>query len=177
MPESVLAALRLVFLAALYLFLARVLRAVWVEIFAERRSAAESVRSGQPNVEPAPRRAATPAPAPAAAPPPKGRKAKAQAKSAALVLKVVEPPERRGTTYDLADEMTIGRADGCTVRVDDTFASQLHARMFRRDGRCFVEDLGSTNGTFLNRKPVHGPITIERGDRLQIGNTVLELSR
>jgi len=61
------------------------------------------------------------------------------------------------------------------VTIDDTYASQLHARVFQRDGVVYVEDLGSTNGTYLNRNKVSGPMVFQRGDKLQIGNTVLEL--
>ncbi len=62
------------------------------------------------------------------------------------------------------------------MTLDDNYASQLHARVFARDGRWFVEDLGSTNGTYLNRRKVTGPMVIGRGDQLQIGNTIMELS-
>ena len=71
--------------------------------------------------------------------------------------------------------MTLGRAAGCQITLDDTYASQIHARVFTRDGQWLVEDLGSTNGTWLNRHKVSGPMVLQRGDRLQIGNTVLEL--
>ncbi len=54
-------------------------------------------------------------------------------------------------------------------------SSQIHARVFVRDGQWLVEDLGSTNGTWLNRQKVSGPMVLQRGDRLQIGNTVMEL--
>jgi len=54
--------------------------------------------------------------------------------------------------------------------------SQLHARVFARDGQYLVEDLGSTNGTYLNRARVTGSIVMKRGDRLQVGNTVMELA-
>jgi pSer/pThr/pTyr-binding forkhead associated (FHA) protein len=60
---------------------------------------------------------------------------------------------------------------------DDTFVSQVHARVFRRDGSLFVEDLGSTNGTFLNRKAVSSPMALRKGDRLQVGRSVLEVTR
>jgi pSer/pThr/pTyr-binding forkhead associated (FHA) protein len=90
---------------------------------------------------------------------------------------VVEPPDQRGSAFVLPDEVTVGRGPGCGVRVEDTFASQLHARVFCREGEWFVEDLGSTNGTFLNRKRVHGPVPIRKSDRLQVGQTVLELRR
>ena len=156
MPEALLTILKLFFLALLYLFFFRVLRAVWAEL------------------SPAPPRAAVAAPVPnaPAAPP------RSAARGGALRLKVVEPPETRGRTYDLGDELTVGRASGCQVALpDDTYASQLHARIFRRDGDVFVEDLGSTNGTFLNRKKVSAPVSLRRGDRLQVGKTIFEVTR
>jgi pSer/pThr/pTyr-binding forkhead associated (FHA) protein len=72
----------------------------------------------------------------------------------------------------------VGRAPGCGVSLpEDTFISQLHARVFRRDGSLFVEDLGSTNGTFLNRKAVSAAVPLRKGDRLQVGKTVLEVAK
>lgn len=150
MPEPLLAILKFLLLALVYLFFLRVLRAVWVEIGGGSGSRAARA--------PGRARARTG---------PVGR------------LKVVEPPERRGRTFELtADEMTVGRAPGCHVALtDDSYVSQLHARLFARDGRWFVEDLGSTNGTYLNRKKVTGPVALRRGDRLQVGRTVLEVQR
>jgi pSer/pThr/pTyr-binding forkhead associated (FHA) protein len=78
----------------------------------------------------------------------------------------------------VGDEVTVGRAGGCQVALeDDKTVSQLHARLFRRDGRLYVEDLGSTNGTYLNAKKVAGPSPLHRGDRLQVGRTVLEVTK
>jgi pSer/pThr/pTyr-binding forkhead associated (FHA) protein len=57
----------------------------------------------------------------------------------------------------------------------DTFVSQLHARIYVREGRPFVEDLGSTNGTFLNRTRLSQTMPLHRGDRVQVGQTVLEV--
>jgi pSer/pThr/pTyr-binding forkhead associated (FHA) protein len=91
-------------------------------------------------------------------------------------LTVVEPPQLRGRTYSLNDEVTMGRAAGCQVVLDDTYASQIHARLFARDGQYFVEDLGSTNGTYLNRRKVSGPMVMQRGDRIRIGGTEMELA-
>jgi pSer/pThr/pTyr-binding forkhead associated (FHA) protein len=176
MPESVLAVLKLVFLAVLYLFLARVIRAVWVEIYAERRSAAENVHAGTAEA-PKVRTRDVPVPVIATEKVSKRELRKAEKTKANYVLKVVEPPEQKGTTYAVADEMTIGRAAACAVPIRDDFASQLHARVFRRDGDVFCEDLGSTNGTFLNKKPVHGPNRLTKGDRIQVGNTVLEFTK
>ena len=67
-------------------------------------------------------------------------------------------PDGRARPSSSGDELTVGRATGASVSLpDDTFVSQVHARVFRRDGSLFVEDLGSTNGTFLNRKAVSAP--------------------
>ena len=72
--------------------------------------------------------------------------------------------------------MTLGRAPGCTVVVDDTYVSQIHARVFADGDEYKVEDLGSTNGTFHNGTAVSAPQTIAVGDRIQVGNLVLDVS-
>ena len=148
MPDSLLTILKFCLLAILYLFFFRVLRAVWTEV------------KGPPL-----RRSAAPAAAPAARGP----------RGAPSRLRIVEPAGERGRTYDLTDELTVGRAGGCGVVVADSYASQLHARVFRRDDQLFIEDLGSTNGTFLNRRKVTTAASVRRGDRLQVGQTVLEV--
>ena len=150
MPEPLLTILKFCFLAILYLFFVRVLRAVWAEV------------TGPQVVVPQPAR---PVRTGLGASRPPGR------------LKVLEPVERRGRSYELTDELTVGRAGGCQVTLEgDNYVSQLHARVFRRDGQFYVEDLGSTNGTYVNRRKVTAPIAIRKGDRLQIGKTVMELS-
>ena len=77
--------------------------------------------------------------------------------------------------YPLADELTMGRAAGCDVTVDDSYASQIHARVFRRDDNFLLEDLGSTNGTYLNRQNVSTPTVLKAGDQIQVGSTVYEV--
>ena len=93
---------------------------------------------------------------------------------------IIEPAEAKGRAFPLGatgTELTVGRGGGCGVALpDDTFVSQLHARIFHADGSWFVEDLGSTNGTFLNRQKVSGPQSLRKGDRLQVGRTVLEVA-
>jgi pSer/pThr/pTyr-binding forkhead associated (FHA) protein len=138
----------------LYLFFLRVLRAVWTEIRG-------------PRVAPA---VAAVAPEPVKARRKRGR----ERAPAAPALRIVEPPELSGRTYDLGDELTIGRAAGCHITLDDTFVSQIHTRVFQREGQFLVEDLGSTNGTYLNRRKVSGPMALRPGDRVQVGNTVME---
>ena len=148
--EQLLTILKLCLLVLLYLFFLRVLRAVWAEVKAPKK------------VEAPPRRA-------------KRETRRATRKAAPIQLAVVEPAAQQGRTFPLGQEVTVGRAAGCQVTLDDTYASQIHARLFARDGQLFVEDLGSTNGTYLNRKKVQGPIVMQRGDKLQVGNTVMEL--
>jgi len=161
MSEQVLNILKLCLLALIYLFLLRVVRAVWAEI--------SLPQAGHPSGRRARRGGATVAPVPAS--PPRGRRAR----GAPTELVTVEPAEHAGRRFPLGDEITVGRAAGCQVTVDDTYVSQLHARVFTRDGQLFVEDLGSTNGTYLNRVKVSGPMVMQKGDRLQVGNTVLEV--
>jgi FHA domain len=163
LSDALLALLRLFLLTLLFLFFLRVVRAVWVEV----RTPAPAVAGGG-------RRERREAKARARAAKPTRSERKAPAAGPSLV--VTEPPEARGRIYHLGDtEVTIGRAAGCTVTVDDTFVSQLHARVFSRDGQTMVEDLGSTNGTYLNRRRVTGPMVVQRADKIQVGNTVLEV--
>lgn len=69
----------------------------------------------------------------------------------------------------------IGRAPECELRLEDTYASSQHARMFPKNGNWYVEDLGSTNGTFVNEQRLAAPAMLQPGDRIRIGTTVLEL--
>ncbi|MGH9292253.1 MAG: FHA domain-containing protein [Acidimicrobiales bacterium] len=95
-----------------------------------------------------------------------------------LRLRVVDPPQRRGRTFELGDEVTLGRSPGCAVSLeDDTFISSIHARVYRRSGDLWLEDLGSTNGTWLNDERLQVPSRIQRGDRLKVGSTTLEVAR
>jgi pSer/pThr/pTyr-binding forkhead associated (FHA) protein len=93
----------------------------------------------------------------------------------AQALVVVEPSDQAGREYPVTTEMTIGRAPGCTVVVDDTYASQIHARVAAGPDGIHLEDLGSTNGTTCNGEPVTGPRRLRRGDRIGVGTVVLEL--
>lgn len=160
MSEPLLNVLKLCLLVLLYLFFLRVLQAVWVEVGggAARREARAAGRRRSPS--------------PSAAAP----RAKGRGRGAPTTLRVIEPEADRGRSFPLADELTVGRAAGCQVTLDDTYVSQLHARVFRREGTYYVEDLGSTNGTYLNRAKVAGPMVMSPGDRLQVGSVVLELA-
>ena len=150
MPEPLLDVLKFLLLALLYLFFLRVMRAVWAEVNPPKPVA---VPGGRPRRERRDRR------------PERGRPAQ---------LVVVQPEAQKGRIYQLGEELTVGRAAGCQVTLDDNYVSQLHARVFIRDGVVMVEDLGSTNGTYLNRRKVTSPLPMKRGDQLQVGMTVME---
>ncbi|MGD1011459.1 MAG: FHA domain-containing protein [Acidimicrobiales bacterium] len=151
MPHSLLEILRYFLLAAIWLFFVYAARMVWVEV---RRSRAEQQSQTPPAA------------------------AVAADKTMALRLRVVDPPQRRGRVFELGDEVTVGRSPGCAVPLDDdTFASTVHARVFRRSGELWIEDLGSTNGTWLNDERLEEPSRLRRGDRVKVGSTILEVAR
>jgi FHA domain len=172
-PEPVLTLLKYVFLAVLYLFFLRVLRAVWVEL-----------REPKPEL-------LTP---PARPVPPDSTVTRVDGAAVGLAVEplavggagragperlvVVAPAEWKGSEFPIGDEVTVGRAGGCGVLLaEDTFVSQLHARLYRRNGDLYVEDLGSTNGTFVNKKRVTAPAAIRKGDRIQFGRTTVEVRK
>jgi pSer/pThr/pTyr-binding forkhead associated (FHA) protein len=157
--QNLLRALEVLVVALIWLFFFRVIRAVWVQV--------------RP---PLPRGAAAQAAAAAAA---AGARPQAERRGRAgrLHLKVIEPQEGYGQTFEVGEEVTLGRAAGCGVRVEDSYTSSLHARLFRRNGSLWVEDLGSTNGTWVNAERIGSTAKLGKGDLLQVGGTVFEVAR
>jgi pSer/pThr/pTyr-binding forkhead associated (FHA) protein len=140
-------------LALLYLFIWRAVR---------------SVSRGMSATPPAP----TAAPAPAAAP--KQRRRKAGGAPGQVV--VIGKNGKKTASFPLAGTpLEIGRAPTCAITVDDTYASQSHARLAPDGDVWTVQDLGSTNGTFLNEHRLEGRAQVRAGDRIRVGTTVLEL--
>ena len=74
-----------------------------------------------------------------------------------------------GVAYDLMDGATLGRGD-VEIRLDDPYASSRHARISRQGHVLVIEDLGSTNGTYLNEEPLNGPQPLHPGDHIRIGD-------
>ena len=72
-------------------------------------------------------------------------------------------------TVKLSASMTVGRAPECELRLDDTYTSQQHARLFAKNNSWFVEDLGSTNGTFVNEQKLAAPAMLQPGDKVRVG--------
>jgi hypothetical protein len=75
-----------------------------------------------------------------------------------------------GVAYDLTDAVTLGRGN-VEIRLEDPFASSHHARITREGSVVVIEDLGSTNGTYLNESPLSGPQPLHDGDRIRIGDS------
>jgi len=78
----------------------------------------------------------------------------------------------QGERFDLIGGLSIGRSRDSDVQIEDRYASSLHARVFSREGRFFVEDMNSTNGTLLNGATLVGEAELIDGDTVQIGDTV-----
>jgi len=91
---------------------------------------------------------------------------------------VVTAGALKGTSVGLTQQqITLGRANDATLVLNDDYASSRHARIFPQDGQWIVEDLGSTNGTYLDRQKVTHPTPVPLGVPIRIGKTVLELRR
>lgn len=153
-PFAVVQATRIGFLILLWLFVFAALRVIRADLFG-------SGHSGRPTAAP---------PRPAAKPQKQKKKGKAP-----RILHVTDGA-LTGTTITLTDApIMIGRANDSTLVLTDDYASSRHARLTNREGDWFVEDLGSTNGTYLDRTKVTGPTHVPPGVPIRIGKTVLEL--
>lgn len=151
MSDALLTLLKWCLLALVYLFFFRVLQATW---FGSTTNVAVKRVGGSKSTN-------------------RGNKLVAPVESLSLV--VLEPPTYAGRYFEVMGEMTIGRAAGCQITLDDTYISQLHAKVSPGETGVVIEDLGSTNGTYLNRQRVTTPILGGAGDRIQLGGIVMEL--
>jgi hypothetical protein len=81
------------------------------------------------------------------------------------------PGHDPGMIYDLDGDLVLGRGDRAEIRLEDPFASSRHARVYEQGGTVVIEDLGSTNGTYLNEELLEGPRPLHPGDRVRIGES------
>jgi pSer/pThr/pTyr-binding forkhead associated (FHA) protein len=147
----VLFVLQALILLLLYLFVARAVRTVLRDLRAEAPS--RRVASSPPAQRP-------------------------RAGAAPAGQLVVHRPEGKPQVVALdGSEVRFGRSRECDVVLSDTFASERHARVFPREGAWMVADMGSTNGTYVNRRRVHEPTPINAGDQVTIGKTIVEVRR
>ena len=82
-----------------------------------------------------------------------------------------------GTRFDLMPQTTIGRGPTCTIQIPENFISGEHTRMWFRNGSWYVQDAGSTNGTYLNDQPAHDALTARFGDIVQVGYIRFKLAQ
>jgi hypothetical protein len=156
--EPVSVALQFGFLAVLYLFL------LWVS-----RSALRDLRrtgAARPSVA---------GPLPDQAPDATGvHAAPATSRDGDVEPRLVverAPGHTPGMEYDVGEGAVMGRGDQAEIRLEDPFASSRHAQLVRQGGIVVLEDLGSTNGTYLNEELVSGPQPLHPGDRVRIGDS------
>jgi hypothetical protein len=81
------------------------------------------------------------------------------------------PGHEPGMIYDLDGDLILGRGDRAEIRLEDPFASARHARIYEQGNIVVVEDLGSTNGTYLNEELLQTPRPLHPGDRVRIGDS------
>jgi hypothetical protein len=81
------------------------------------------------------------------------------------------PGHTPGMEYDVGDGAIMGRGDQAEIRLEDPFASSRHAKLTPQGGIVVIEDLGSTNGTYLNEELLSGPQPLHQGDRVRIGDS------
>ncbi|MEV6954086.1 FHA domain-containing protein [Streptomyces sp. NPDC051183] len=168
MSELTLTVMRLGFLAVLWLFVIVAVQVIRSDLFGTRVTQRGS-RRGASAAGGAPQQAGGRQSAP-----PQQR----QRRGAPTKL-VVSEGTLTGTTVALAGQtITLGRAHDSTIVLDDDYASSRHARIYPdRDGQWIVEDLGSTNGTYLDRTRLTTPTPIPPGAPIRIGKTVIELRK
>jgi hypothetical protein len=146
--EPLAVALKFGFLAVLYLFLLWVTRSALRDL---RATASPGLESGYhevvPGVEPA--------------------------STDAWLIVEAGGGLTKGERFDLFGGVSLGRSPDADIRLEDRYASGIHARVFNRSGNYYAEDMGSTNGTLLNSQELHGEAELRPGDSIRIGDTEL----
>ncbi|UQA94312.1 FHA domain-containing protein FhaB/FipA [Streptomyces halobius] len=174
MSELTLTVMRLGFLAVLWLFVIVAVQVIRSDLFGTRVTQRGAARRGGQEARTQRQ----------AAPPQQqrrqdgGRGGSRQRRGAPTKL-VVSEGSLSGTTVALQGQtISLGRAHDSTIVLDDDYASSRHARIYPdRDGQWIVEDLGSTNGTYLDRTRLTTPTPIPLGAPIRIGKTVIELRK
>jgi hypothetical protein len=154
MDEPLAVALKFGFLAVLYLFLLWVVRSAMRDLARYEGTSA----AAEPVDVPGPRRRDRGGP---------DLRAGVRPRLQVVAAMGHEP----GTTFDVGEGATFGRSDNADIRVDDAFASSAHARIFPRAEFMYLEDMGSTNGTYLNGRQVKTAQRLKMADTIRIGDS------
>ncbi|GAA1113376.1 antibiotic biosynthesis regulator FhaB [Nocardiopsis metallicus] len=166
MSNLTLILIKIAYLAVLWLFVLMAVGVIRTDLFGQSKK--KTKKKPRPSARPAPRRARSSAQQP---------RPQRQRRNDPTVLAVTQGP-LSGTTVDLASQpILIGRAPDSTLVITDDYASGRHARVYSDNGRWFVEDLNSTNGTYLGQQKLNRPQPITVGQPIRIGKTVLELRK
>ncbi|WP_406014103.1 FHA domain-containing protein [Streptomyces sp. NBC_00984] len=171
MSELTLTVMRLGFLAVLWLFVIVAVQVIRSDLFGTRVTQRGSRRTANDARPPQARQNA--------AAPPQQRQQPGRQRRGAPTKLVVSEGSLTGTTVALQGQtITLGRAHDSTIVLDDDYASSRHARIYPdRDGQWIVEDLESTNGTYLDRTRLTTPTPVPLGAPIRIGKTVIELRK
>jgi hypothetical protein len=154
MDEPLAVALKFGFLAVLYLFLLWITRSAMKDL----SRAGGGTAAAEPVEPPNPRRRQSAIP-------------DLRAGVAPRLEVVAAMGHQPGTSFDVGNGATLGRSDGADINVNDPFASSAHARIFERGDYMYLEDMGSTNGTFLNGRQVRTAERLKVADKIRIGDT------
>jgi hypothetical protein len=154
MDEPVAVALKFGFLAVLYLFLLWVARSALKDL----SRGGDGSAAAEPVEPPSPRRRQSTVPA-------------VRSGTAPRLVVVAAMGHEPGTTFDVGLGATMGRSDSAEIRVEDPFASSAHARVFERGDFMYVEDMGSTNGTYLNGRQLRTAERLKVADTIRIGDS------
>ena len=154
MDEPLAVALKFGFLAVLYLFLLWVARSAMKDL----ARASDGAAAAEPVEPPSPRRRQSSMP-------------DLRAGVSPSLVVVAAMGHEPGTLFDVGGGAMMGRSDNADIRVDDPFASSAHARVFDRAGFMYVEDMGSTNGTYLNGRQIRTGERLKVGDVIRIGDS------
>ena len=164
MSNLTLILIKIAYLAVLWLFVLMAVGVIRTDLFGQSKKKAK--KKPRPAARPPQRRASS-----------SQERPQRQRRNDPSVLAVTQGP-LTGTTVNLASQpILIGRAPDSTLVITDDYASGRHARVYSENGRWFVEDLNSTNGTYLGQQKLNRPQTITVGQPIRIGKTVLELRK
>ncbi len=152
LDEPLAVALKFGFLAVLYLFLLWVARSAWRDL--ERYEGGSALEKASPGGGPG-------------EPSRDDHRVGVQPRLEVVAAMGYDP----GTAFDISNGVTMGRGDGADIAVDDPFASSAHARIFPRGDFMYIEDMGSTNGTYLNGRQVRSAERLNVQDVIRIGDS------
>jgi pSer/pThr/pTyr-binding forkhead associated (FHA) protein len=99
----------------------------------------------------------------------------ARAHSETPTVAVIEPASQAGLVFRVTRPLVLGRSAEADVVLEDPYASDFHARLVFQAGEVRLQDLGSTNGTFVNGERMVAPTSLRRADRIRVGQTIMEV--